>query len=224
MTLGNYQKDYICEYILTKTTIKNGQKEQEREWVDNPIQNQHISGRAAVLGSDVDQDFFNFRFLQEHRGGLLASKTLQVYGTHVMWKKSFKNFMVCLDKDVLPDIIAENYDEETICYTGVKNCLRYPGHFYIVPHTPQLDERAMTLYCAAFDGHREIFMIGFHNNDSNITDESIPVKQVNAVIESYPGTEFYFVGHKGAIYNLWDNNYNFHHMTYREWVSHCDIG
>lgn len=224
MTLGKFRKDYIGEYILTKTTIRNGEKVQEREWVDNPIQNQHISNRAAVLASDIDKEFFDFSFLQRHRGGLLASKKLQVYGTRSMWKKSYMNFMVALDQDSLPDLIKEKYDEQTICYTSVKNCLRFPGHFYIIPHTPRLDERAMALYCAAFDGHKEIFMIGFHNNDSLIKDESIPVKQVNAVIQSYPGTEFYFVGHRGSVYNLWDDNDNFNFMTYRDWVSHCDIG
>ena len=224
MTLGNFRKDYIGEYILTKTTIRDGKKIQEREWVDNPIKNQHISNRASVLGSSIDKDYLNFEFLRRHRGGLLASKKLQIYGTYDLLEHSYMNFMVCLDKDNLPNLIERNYDEETIVYTSVKNCLRYPGHFCIVPHTPQLDERAMILYCAAFDGHNEIFMHGYHYNDSNRDDQSLQVKQIGAIFNAYPSIEFNFVGHRGAVPKYWEGCDNFSYMSYPEWVSHCDIG
>ena len=44
-----YRTEYDGEFVITVNTIKNGEKHQEREWIDNPIENQHISGRAAVL-------------------------------------------------------------------------------------------------------------------------------------------------------------------------------
>ena len=42
-----YRTEYDGEFVITVNTIKNGQKHQEREWIANPIENQHISGRAA---------------------------------------------------------------------------------------------------------------------------------------------------------------------------------
>ena len=224
MTIGQYRDDYDGEYVLTSTIIRDGKKIQEREWIDNPISNQHISNRAAVLASAIDEEFFNFQLLHNHRGGLFSSKKLQLYGTHALKDKCNLNFMVSLDRHVLQELIDENIDENIVCYTSVKNCLRYPAHFYLIPHTPQLDERASALYCAAFDGHKEIFLLGFHDGTSNREDKSLSAQNVNSVIAAYPGTEFYFVGHRGAVPELWDANDNFSFMTYHNWVSYCDIG
>ena len=46
-----YRTDYDGEFVIVSNTIKNGKKHQEREWIENPIENQHISGRAAVIGN-----------------------------------------------------------------------------------------------------------------------------------------------------------------------------
>lgn len=46
------RQDYPGEFIITRTTFRDGRKIQEREWIDNPIVNQHISGRAAVVAID----------------------------------------------------------------------------------------------------------------------------------------------------------------------------
>ncbi len=48
--LERYRKEYDGEFVIVENKISGGKKYQEREWIDNPIENQHISGRAAVIG------------------------------------------------------------------------------------------------------------------------------------------------------------------------------
>ena len=52
--LEKHRQDYDGEHILIKTTFQNGKKVEQREWMENPITNQHISGRAAVISGDTD--------------------------------------------------------------------------------------------------------------------------------------------------------------------------
>ena len=56
MIQERYRQDYDGEFVLLQTSIRNGVKEQRREWMINPIQNQHVSGRAAVIGSNLDRE------------------------------------------------------------------------------------------------------------------------------------------------------------------------
>jgi len=64
------RQDYPGEFIITRTTFRDGRKIQEREWIDNPIVNQHISGRAAVIATADDRERFDHARLQYHRAGV----------------------------------------------------------------------------------------------------------------------------------------------------------
>ena len=77
---ARFRVDYAGEFVITGSTWGSGKKTETREWIANPIENQHISGRAACIGSAFDQGTFDYTRLQRHRGGLLGSKKLQTYG------------------------------------------------------------------------------------------------------------------------------------------------
>ena len=81
MIREQYRSDYEGEFVITESKWSAGKKSQNREWVENPINNQHISGRAACIVGDVDKERFDYTRLQRHKGGLLSSKKLQTYGT-----------------------------------------------------------------------------------------------------------------------------------------------
>ena len=53
MIQERYRADYEGEFVITESRWSGGKKTQNREWVANPIDNQHISGRAACIGSNV---------------------------------------------------------------------------------------------------------------------------------------------------------------------------
>ena len=71
-----YRRDYAGEFVILNSTWSGGRKQQEREWIANPIENHHISGRAACIGDPFDQSQFDYTRLQKHRGGLLGSKKI----------------------------------------------------------------------------------------------------------------------------------------------------
>ena len=74
---ARYRTDYAGEFVILESKWAGGKKEETREWIPNPIENHHLSGRAAVIGSNIDKWQFDYTRLQRHRGGLLGSKKLQ---------------------------------------------------------------------------------------------------------------------------------------------------
>lgn len=221
MLTPRYRADYTGEFVLLESKFINGRKEQKREWVENPIENHHISGRAAVIGSRNDQDRFDYRMLQRHKGGLLGSKKLQTYGSGDLWQDMKFDFVASLNPEELDAIKQANYHADNIVYTTARNCIRSPGEFYLIPWSPVLDELSVAVYLAAFDGHREIFLLGY-NNDTPVIDKNWKA-YLNQVFEAYRGTTFYLVGTGSNMPGEWRNNANVKTMKYREFVTYCDV-
>ena len=218
---ARFRKDYDGEYVLTKTTFRNGEKLQEREWINNPIVNQHVSGRAAVIGSNSDLQLFDYKKLATHRGGLLGSKRLQTYASGAIWKDMAVNFFVTNNRENLTQIQEEDYQANNIVYTTTSIVLNHPGKFYPVPYGPVMDELALAIYLAAFDGHQEIFLLGYNKE---VKGEKMGwIDNVNMIFRTYQGTKFYLVGVESNQPSQWKKNKNVKCMTYREFISYCDI-
>jgi hypothetical protein len=216
-----YRSDYPGEFIVLETKWSGGKKIETREWIANPIENQHISGRAACIGSSTDADRFDYTRLQRHRGGLLGSKKLQTYGTGPIALKMRLDFTVETNAEQLKQLTNIQYQENNIVYTTSRNCISNPGEFYIVPHRPRLLDLALLLYISAFDGHQEIFLLGY-NNDTPI-DSADWINQIKLVIDTYTGIKFYLVGEKSNIPGSWLECANTQAMNYREFISYCDV-
>lgn len=222
MLKEQYRRDYTGEFIVLKTRFADGKKYQEREWVENPIENQHISGRAAVILSDINKDQFDYTKLQRHRGWLLSQKKLQTYGSGELWQNMNFNFFVSLEKNQLEKIKESQYDEDTVVYTSSSNCIASPGHFYLIPFSPRLDQMALAIYLAAFDGHEEIFLLGLSDEIDNATTMSW-VNDIENVFKTYSGTRFYLVGVESRMHKSWRKCVNVKCMDYRTFISYCDI-
>jgi hypothetical protein len=215
-----FRQDYIGEFILVETVLSNNAVIQRREWVDNPIENHHISGRAAVIAGKFKRGGFTHRRLEKHRGGLLATKSLQTYGTGDTWRDMQFDFFLVQDPAEVTDMISQKYYEKSIIYSTTRLCINNPGCFYPVPYQPPVDALAQIIYLAAFDGHQEIFLLGYHGDIMAGTSNWIT--DVDRVIKTYPGTKFYIVG-QAAVPTAWMNNSNFEIMDFRKFVSYCDI-
>ena len=218
--LARYRDDYEGEFVLTKTTFRGGKKIQDREWMDNPIKNQHVSGRAAVIGTDLDRERFDYARLQTHRGGLLGSKRLQTYGCGNTWKNLNFNFFAAIDQDTLTELQQSDYIKENIVYTSTRIALANPGLFYLIPHQQGLGELALPVYLSAFDGHKEIFLLGYNND---ITNSGNWAYEINEIIKTYNSCTFYLVGTESNMPTSWRQNQNVNCMNYRDFVSYCDI-
>lgn len=221
MITARYRSDYPGEFIITQSTWSGGKKSQTREWVENPIENQHISGRAVCIGSSHDRDQFDYTRLQRHRGGLLGSKKLQTYGIGLIASQMRLDFAVEIDDELLKELIDINYYQDNVVYTTPRNCLKYPGSFYLTPYSPGLIKQALPLYLSAFDGHKEIFMIGY--NQHTVAGNTAWQAQVAQVMSAYSGTKFNIVGTPHHAIDSWLELSNVERMTYREFISHCDV-
>lgn len=217
---ARYRQDYDGEFVIVETRWAAGKKEQTREWVANPIENQHISGRATCILSNIDQFRFDYRTLERHRGGLLGSKKLQNYGTGHTARDMRLDFTVETDPAELSAIIESKYQEKNIVYTTTRQCLTHPGEFYLIPYNPNMCIEALVVYLAAFDGHKEVFILGA--NQDMLASNSAWLEQISRVIGIYRSTQFIAVGNSGTIPNIWYNSSNFKSMDYQEFISYCD--
>lgn len=221
MIKAQYRSDYEGEFVITESRWAGGKKTQAREWVANPIANQHISGRAACIASDIDKEKFDYKKLERHRGGLLGSKKLQTYGTGAITKEMRLDFAVEIDKLILKDILDRGYSTNNIVYTTTRNCLVNPGEFYLIPYNTLMSMEALILWLAAFDGHKEIFMLGYNNLTPGVTSEWM--SHVNSVIAAFPSVKFTLVGEETVMPREWRTNANVICVNYRDFVTYCDV-
>ncbi len=221
MIREQYRSDYEGEFVITESRWSGGKKSQNREWVENPIENQHISGRAACIASDVDKERFDYTRLQRHKGGLLGSKKLQTYGLGSITKEMRLDFAVETNKEILSDILERTYSTDNIVYSTTRNCLMNPGEFYLIPYNTVMSLEALILWLAAFDGHKEIFMIGYNNETLGLTSEWM--SHVNTVISVFPSVKFTLVGEETIMPIEWRKNANVNCVDHRTFVTYCDV-
>jgi hypothetical protein len=221
MIQTRYRSDYPGEFVLLETKFEGGKKIERREWIANPIENHHISGRAAVIGSRTDLEQFDYHRLTRHSGGLLGKKKLQTYGSNNLWQDMRFDFVVAIESENVEAINTAGYNQENIVYSTARNCVRYASKFYLMPFSPVLDELSLAVYMAAFDGHKEIFLLGY-NNDTPVVDKNW-IAYLNAVFQAYSATSFVLVGTAGNMPPAWRSNRNVRCIKYREFVTHCDI-
>lgn len=218
-----YRKDYDGEFVILNTEYKDGKKIQHREWIENPIENEHISGRAVIIGNGSSRVDFPIHHLQGHKGGLLGRKRLQSYGTQGCWRELQTDFYVEVDSDELEKIKDSGYQEKVIVYTGTKNCIKYPGEFYLVPYNTKLQTIALATWIAAFDNHKEIFLIGVDGMDLNNVLRKKEIQDLTRVMSAYSSTNFIMVNDGKNIPDLWRNCVNFRLMDYQTFISNCDV-
>lgn len=214
-----YRKDYTGEFIVVNTDIRLGIKQQRREWIPNPIMNQHISDRAAIIASDLDRDRFDYARLARHRGGLRGSLKLQTYGTGACWQHMRLDFYYANDRATMTRLSASDYLENTAVYTSTRFCLMFPECFYMVPHQPLLCDTAQIMYLAVFDGHQEIYVLGLSNDAS--PDRWL--RDVCEVISTYNTHEFFFVGTRSNMPAALLDLPNVNTLDYRQFITRCDI-
>jgi len=225
-----YRTEYDGEFVIVEHKISNGKKLQEREWIDNPIENQHISGRAAVIGNGESRYNTNFNGkmnlktkIEQHAGWHLGRKRLQSYGSEDCWKEMQCDFYVEFDKTKLAEIKEVNYQERVSVYSHARNCIDDPGEYYLVPYGVRGKSIAVATWLACFDGHSEVFLIGADALDDQMKADVKTVNGMNAVFNDYPTVKFYYVSDMCNTHDIWRKNKNFSQMSYAEFISYCDI-
>jgi len=221
MIQARYRRDYDGEFVVVETRLADGRNTQVREWIPNVIDNHHISGRAAVIGSRALSHRFQYQRLQRHRGGLLGKKRLQTYGTGNLWQDMKFDFFVSADRSEIADMVQQGYDQRSTVFTTARLCIDNPGRFYLIPYLPQIDILAVSVYLAAFDGHAEVFLLGYCLETP--TGSRTWISDIDSVMSAYAGTSFVLVGVEGNMPESWRSHSNVRCMTTREFVSYCDV-
>jgi hypothetical protein len=223
---ARFRSDYPGEFVVVNTVWENGKRTEQREWIANPIDNQHISGRAVCIGSrDSLQSPFpmgiDYTILQRHRGGLLGTLKVQTYGVGSIAEDMRLDFAVDVDSAQLKKLVDTKYYENHVVYTTARNCIDNPGNFYLIPQSPRLLMPALPVYLAAFDGHTEIFLLGYSKQMQ--FDNPRWFDQVNDVFSSYTGVKFYLVGEPTIMPDSWLECVNVSTMSYRDFIGYCDV-
>jgi hypothetical protein len=131
------------------------------------------------------------------------------------------DFAVEINKTRLNNLKATDYHVENVVYTTSRLCVENPGEFYLIPYNPVLNSIAVLLYLAAFDGHQEVFMLGY-NQEANAGSTNW-IQHVARVIEAYSATRFVLVGvESNQPQNLFEYA-NVRPMSYPEFITYCDI-
>jgi len=218
-----YRADYAGEFVITKITYRDGKKITEKEYIENPITNQHISGRAVVIsnGHSLRQDVVTA--LANHGGGLLGQKKLQTYGCDGTWKKIHLDFCIEYNIPTLNEIVASGCAERSVVYTLTTNCLKMPGEFYLIPYCVRLAPPAAAAYLAAFDRHNEVFLLGVDGTTKEHHIDHKHIIDIKQVLEAYPRTKFYFVTDGAEPHNEWRNFKNAEVIDYRQFILYCDV-
>ena len=218
---ARYRQDYPGEFVVVQSTWSQGKKTQTREWIENPIENQHISGRAVCIASPDSLGQFDYRILQRHRGGLLGTLKVQTYGTGQIAENMRLDFAVDVDSKQLQRLIENKYYENNVVYTTARNCLANPGDFYLIPQAPRLLMPALPVYLAAFDGHQEIFLLGYSKQMA--FENHRWFDDVCSVFLAYAGVQFYLVGEPTIMPDSWLECANVKTMPYQDFIGYCDI-
>lgn len=221
MNVARFRRDYDGEFIVTEVKVANNSITQSREWIPNSITNQHVSPRAVVVGGHDPLKRFDFRKLGNNKGGLLAKKALQTYGTADLWQDMPFHFFVTSEPEQARAMVETGYTRDNVVFTTSRICIDNPGHFYPVPYLPVLDQLALAVYLAAFDEHTEIFLVNY--NIETPAGTANWIQDVGTVMRVYDTVKFYLVGVEAVMPAAWRANPNCSVMGIREFISHCDI-
>jgi len=217
---ARYRSEYPGEFVILETRWTGGRKHETREWIPNPIDNQHISGRAACIGTAEDRWRFDYTRLARHRGGLLSSKKLQTYGVGSVALEMRLDFVVETDSSRLPQIKQSTYNQDNVVYTTARNCIANPGDFYLIPNKSLVLDLATIVYLAAFDGHKEIFLLGYTQDIR--PGRNTWVTDIAKIFSTYP-VDFYLVGESTNMPAAWLDCANVRTTNYQDWISYCDV-
>jgi hypothetical protein len=74
---------------------------------------------------------------------------------------------------------------------------------------------------AAFDGHQEIFLLGYTKETKSLTSNW--QRDVNQIFKTYTQVRFRIVGTESNIPDIWKSNVNVECWPYKKFITYCDV-
>ena len=244
MKLPFHSEEYEGEFIIHHTEIVNGQRKEEREWVPATLTNNDHRGNAVIIGNGDSRSKFPLRLLANHKGGLFASLKVQTYGCNALYRDFTPDFLLCQTDEMIEEITQTDYCSNNIVFSSSQAMVKHPGKFHLIPQNYILNAGAGATYLAAYHGHKNIYLIGFDNQQaegynnnlyagtngyselkSNVSDLKW-VANMERLFRAYHEVNFHWV-HPNAEYCMpdkWRWCKNLFKKDYRQYISELDIG
>ena len=163
----SYRKSYTGENIVVERHYVDGVWHDTTESVPNAVLNEQISNQAVIIGNGPSRLSFDLNLIKKHHGGLYGARTLQTYGCNALYRDFAPDFLVAIgNQGIIREITLSGYTSDHIVYAHSATMLANPGQYYLIPHDPYTDAGTTAAYIAAFDGHKNIYMLGFDIQDT----------------------------------------------------------
>ena len=247
MKLPFYSDEYEGEFVIHNITIKDGKRTEDREWVPRTVTNDDHRGFAFVIGNGTGRTMqgFDIKMIENHSGGLLAGMRAQTYGCNALYRDIKTDFLVAMNDEMVEELANTDYPTNNIVYSTAKNVVKYPGKFYLIPQNiAYYNAGTIATYIAAFDRHKEIYLLGFDNQRSpgmndNVyagTDCYAPEKteiysdkwipSMKIIFDAYKETNFHWVSPNpnNAFPEEWNWCKNVSKLDYKKFISDMDVG
>jgi len=239
-----YRNEYTGEDITTEMSWTSGKWETTKEHVPLGVINNQTSNRAVIVGNGDSRAGFPIHVLSNSRAGLFGSKALQMYGCNALYRELSPTFLIAAGDEMVKEIADSGYCNDHIVYTNAQHITQYPGKFYLIPQNPTYNAGALATYLACFDGHKEIYLLGFDfAHDGAMTNNvfadtacystrttpysDVPwVKALHQVMITYDDVQFIRVcptpNYRGP--EEFKGLLNYSQITFQEFVVRTDLG
>ena len=243
-----YTEDYEGEMISVATSWREKNDPSKMTWVEKTIVNEGHGKVAHVIGNSSSRKDFNLEFLNGQTGGSQGVHSVgQSYGCNSLYKDFEPTFLVCVNRDICEDIVADGYAEDNIVYSNVSNILRYPNSFHLYPQAFSSNAGNLATNLACADGHKTVYLVsmdGYQTNSDNIyseyykdklgqeiTQQQCETHTVNfhqhliETMKVYDDVQFYMVVNDlGLVTDDFKWCRNFNEVTYRDYINLASLG
>jgi|TARA_R110000851_G_scaffold280600_2_gene433894 hypothetical protein len=230
---------YTGEEINATATYENGSWTYDTETIEPTILDNDRTGKqAVVLGNGASRNDFDINYI-------FKQPKLQTYGCNAIHRDAHYDvdFLVINNDKIAQELVVSGGASRKIVYANSDQIFEHPGVFYLMPQDPQWNAGAMAAYMAAFDGHKQVYLVGFdgqdtHGNNNNVytgtnayqiedtvvTDDFYGLA-LKTLMQAYPLVEFVHVNQtgKGNIPSAWKECPNFRRISFHQLVLECDL-
>lgn len=245
-----YRKDYRGEDVVVDRIYKNSTWNPRSEFVPKAFNFTPEQPRAVVIGNGISRLDFDLRMFLEYREGNFQNwkpasirRKFYTYGCNAIFRDYVTDFIAITVEGLLDEFVSTVQRQEVIAYANNQFLYKHPSKFSLIPQNLNLNSGAIASYLAAFDGHSQIYMLGFDGNDTpnynyNVyantsyyptlyenVQEDFWVKSLSTIMKVYNDTEFVRVmpTSSSRIPEPWKYFTNFRQVNFNQFASEIGL-
>lgn len=236
--------EYEGEFIIHNTSIQNGKKVEDREWVPRTVLNDKHHSKAVIIGNGTSREKVDLHLLKNHISGIKGESNAQLYGCNAIYRDLNVDFLVTNNPPMVKEIAESDYPSKNIVYSSAKEVVRFPGKFHLIPQNITMDTGSLATYIACFDQHKKIYLLGFdgqradsYNNNMYVGTENYGdiddevkdtkwIRNMEKLFSAYTEVDFIWV-HPNPEYNFpdqWKWHKNIRFITTKKFIGELGIG